>query len=483
MKKSIFTKLLIVMLCLSLVLCGCASSANTDPDDANKGDNKPDVETVTPEQIAEDAFAKTLSAIFGDMGILETDPEYAKVTLSVGEYIDNVLYVDAKDTLCVDELSLNIDGVKLDLNVYGSTEELVLTMPGVLDDAYGVSFDTLLKDMENSELWTLLGVDYNEIKSEIEPALKDAIDQMENSEASAEELAELLEDILSNVDRKVDEGKVTVDGEVVDAVIVTYSLDQDDMLKMLDSFSVWYEKYMESVAGQINMEDVMDSFDETVAELETSLKDADLTAELVVNINAETGYIMTVEGELEGTVDDEEGAVTLELDLGLDASKSDKYTLKVGEVSEGEEIDVFHLILKRDITDKEIAYELSVRAAGMTVFGMELTYDQASKAYEIELEVEEEKISANGTFELTDSKLALTVDTLTTYGEETELGVELILENIAADGIPEMPKHKNLFKLSQDELIDVITKLSESFGGVSAEPDIDLNDYEVVFPA
>ena len=480
MKKSIFAKLLIVVLCLSLVLCGCASSGNTDVDDGGKGENKPNVETVTPEQIAEEALAKTMSAIFGDMGFVESDSDYGKITLSVGEYVNNVMYIDGKDMQVADELSLNIDGMQMELGIYANDEELVLTMPDVLDDAYGISYETLLQDLENSELWTLLGVDYDEVKSEIEPMLEDLLKQ--DADDSVEEMEQLIEDVLSSVDRKVTEGKVTVDGETVDAVIVTYSMDQDDMLKMLDSFCVWYEKYMESFAA-LDIEEAMDEFDDAVAEVETALKEADLTVELVVNINAETGYIMTAKGVLEGTVEDEEGTAILELDLGLDASKSDKFTLKATEIADGEEMDVFQVILKRDIADAEVAYELSVRAAGMTVFRMDLTYDKDTNAYGIEMEMDEEKFSANGTFEATDSKLALTVDTLTSYGEETELNLELILENITAEDIPAMPKYKNILKLTQDDLIDVITKLGETFGGASAEPDIDLDDYEVVFPA
>ncbi|MBQ3214846.1 MAG: hypothetical protein IJB11_01870, partial [Oscillospiraceae bacterium] len=259
MKKSVFAKLLILVLCFALMLCGCGESADTAKSDGGEGTSNESNQNQqggnvqkpeTPEEKAEAALERTLSAMFAsstDMSALEKALQCGKITVTVGDYVDNVLYMNTNKLEFVDQLSLNIEGVELDVEVYLNEHDVVLALPEVVDGAYGVSLDTIVNDLPDSAIWEVLGVDYEEFMSELATSLEgmtgdldELSDMLEGMSAPLSGLEDALTDVLSNVDKTVAEGKASVDGKDVDAVIVTYSADSAAMQKMVNILLDWY---------------------------------------------------------------------------------------------------------------------------------------------------------------------------------------------------------------------------------------------------
>lgn len=499
MKRSMFAKLLIMILCLALVLCGCSDSAgNDDVDGEKKGSSKVEVNNdeddpdnnedegpaqnvaVTPEEKAEVALSKTLGAIFSadaDVDVLEDALECGKITISVGDYVDNVLYIDSNDFQIADELSLNIEGFQLDAELYFNEEDLVLAMPGVVDGAYGIHFDSLATDLEQSAIWGLMGVDYETAMAELGVALEEITSVMDTVDPTMNDLEGALEDALANVDKTVTEGTANVDGEDVDAIIVTYSMDSAAMQEMVEVMIDWYAGYMDDMANSFaGFVEVDMDMDELTAELDAAKNSVEdffveneLKAELVVNINAETGYIMTAEGEFSGVVDGDEGGVYLSVDLGKDASKSDEYSIEL--ISRGDDGEAgISLVLERETNGTETVYELTMSASDdsemMELMTATLTYDSASYEYEISLASDGEEFAINGICKLTANEFELSLDSATSYGETVDIGLVLKVEAISASQIPQMPaSYINLLTMSENDWMDLITELSMAFGG------------------
>lgn len=479
MKKSIFAKLLIMILCLSLVLCGCAgTSGNNDSDgDGNKTSNQGDTNKNNKGDTVEDkamaSLGNTLSAIFGvdaDYSGMEDALESGKITLTVGDYVENVLYINTKDFAVADQLELNIEGVELGAELYVNENELVLSVPGILDDAYGVSFDTLATDLEDSLIWELVGMSYEDFMAELEASLGDVNDLMDQVDPTMNDLAGALEDALECIDSEITEGKATVDGKEVNAIIVTYSMTAKDMENMLNIMIDWFEGYAEemgdmaSASADVDMDELMDSMDEARDALELFFEEGDASFEMVVNINADTGYVMTVEGEFVAEMEGEEAAINLNIDLGEDASKSDEYTMTLSATAEGETTDVMEVVLDREADGSELTYDLSVSVMEMEMFTATLEYDTDSYEYALTMEADGEEIGFDGIFKMTKDEFTFSVENIDMYGEKMAVDVSISIEAVSANKIPKAPRYTNILTMSEDEWADLLTVLSEYFG-------------------
>ncbi|MBE6923620.1 MAG: hypothetical protein E7466_00060 [Ruminococcaceae bacterium] len=491
MKKSVFAKLLILVLCFALMLCGCGESADTAKSDGGEGTSNESNQNQqggnvqkpeTPEEKAEAALERTLSAMFAsstDMSALEKALQCGKITVTVGDYVDNVLYMNTNKLEFVDQLSLNIEGVELDVEVYLNEHDVVLALPEVVDGAYGVSLDTIVNDLPDSAIWELLGVDYEEFMSELATSLEgmtgdldELSGMLEGMSAPLSGLEDALTDVLSNVNKTVAEGKASVDGKDVDAVIVTYSADSAAMQKMVNILLDWYAEYVESMSdylaayveqGAFEAADIAEMIESAKGEVATFFENADLTLEFTVNVNAKTGYIMTAQGAFSGTVEGEEGGVYLNIDLGENLTESDKYTF---ELNNGEDENVL-MAIDRDVQGSKSEYTLSISMAedgnDMELMTASLSYDSSSYAYEITLEAEGEKLAANGTFKLTDKDLELTIASIEAAGETTKLDILFGAEAIAPSDVPAAPKYANLLTMSEDDLMMLLLNISAAF--------------------
>ena len=428
MKKSLFAKLVIVMLCLSLVLCGCGKD-NAAGNDNTQQEGTPTTSTntnaPTPEQVADESLGNTLEAIFGqelDFGAT------TKTTVSIEGVGNNALYVNTDQLMLVDALSINCMGIELDVCLYLDGNNLVLTMPGAIQGAYGIRFDTLTQDMENSDIWTVLGVSYDQFMEAVMPAIDEIVGTEDSAGIDFSGLETSVEDALENVEKKTTEGKVTVDGKEVDAVIVTYSMDAETMGELLKAVTGWMADNIDRLEASTDAVDVSQIVDSLKTSLNEIIETANPSAELVVNINASTGSIMTLEGAINYTVEDEDCSLTMDMNFGVDAAKSDTYTMNIAAEANGNVVQILQMRLKSTVAATCASYNIT--------FGTEIL-----------------------------------------TGNLEEITLVITVEKIAASDIPQLPEYKNIFKLTENEIYNLMTELQGVFGEESFdEPSDNMDD-------
>lgn len=490
-KHSVLALLLVVLMCISLVFAGCQDSGKTGDDDKNTTNSGEDTFKDPNDQVA-NAIEKTVSALVNADGvgdILSDAVNGGKITLEAAGMVENVLYMDAKGNRYADVLTIGADGVYTDFEVYLQDNKLAISAPVVFGEAvYGVDLNTAMTDLETAELWAAMGTTYDEFKAQagIDPdAIMDALDQyMDATENAGEAIMECLKDV--EVTRE--EGEVTVNGEKVKAVNVKYHVTSEDLLAVLNACLDETEKSMDAlkesftnILGDEAMDEIMSNMDMESArqEMADAFETVDLEGDLVVSINPKTQYIMSVSMDISGTVDGEEGAIDIDLVLGVDPTKTDKVSLSLLAEADGERSG-YTVEAVRTIDDTMEKLTVSFNEVWDdeidTVATVEMTYHSSNGAYAVVLSDEYETITINGICKLSDDKLEFSLENVINayddYEDAVEIDLRLVVELIDASEIPEMPAMKNVLKLTADEW----TELIGSFQG-TAEPDDSYDDF------
>lgn len=501
-KNSVLVMLLIVLMCVSLVITGCQKAG----DDGDKGTTAASGETggeMGPEnggntfedpndQVA-NAIGKTMAALIDTDAIGSLLAEVVnggKITVEAADMIENVLYMDVLGNRYADILTINVRE-EIEVGVYLDENQLVVSAPALLgDEAYGIDFDTLETDLENCELWALMGTTYEEFQSQAGINLDAAFDALEKYMDAVSNMGSSMEESLKDVEVTREEATVTINGETVNAVNVKYHLTSDDVQSFMSAYLDEMENSMDAmkesfadVLTGVDMDEIMGDMDiDTMRqEMDDVFATLELEGDLVVSINPDTQYIMSVSIDIAGTADGEEGKIDMDLVLGVDPTNSDKYSFTMFVEADGERSGI--------TADVVFASEGSVDTTTLTINEIyndetttvataELTYDSSNGEYKLVLTDEWETISIDGVYLVTADKLEFSVETVTDAyeGEEyTEtIGLRLCIESIDKSEIPDMPSMKNVLKLTQDEWTDLLSKFQ------TAEPD-DYYDEDIYY--
>lgn len=496
MKNSIFAKILILVLCLSLVLCGCGKDTtdnDTDPTEAPTVNENPDPTKGSdkdPNKDPDDDSSATglgsvLENIFGDD--VDTDDllsalECGKVTITVGDMLTNVMYVDVANLKFVDQLNMNVDGSEVNAQIYLNQHDLVVALPEILPDTYGISFDTLATDLPTSAIWSLMGTTYEDFMDQLAAEMDGVLEIVNKLEGVVDEAEECMdslmtafEDALKNVEQTTTNGQANIRGELVDAKIVSYTVDSEAMEKMVKTMLTWCEDNAANIAEilqqleisetEINENSIIDAMTEAQTQVGAFFENADLEAVLSLNLNPKTDALMSIDGSFSGTVDGEEGGFLLNLTLGENPAESDQYSFSILDTrNNGFSIDLVRQVENTKTTYTLVASSISSAAATEMLIAS-ASYDTASNEYELTLSVDGDTASINGTCKVTDETFEFSVDTLNINGEETALNIKLVAESISSSEIPSTPKYTNLLKMSEAEL----TELLEKFQGEDEE--------------
>ncbi len=494
-KRSAFAKLIIMILCIAMLFCACDSTGK------NKGEeNKEDPKPATPSEQVAVSIDKTFSAIFGKgdlFDVLEDSMKTGKITIDAMGMVENVLYIDSAKGYFADELAIDIDGEKLDASIYFNAKELAVLIPMLLgDEAYGIDLENLAKDLEESEIWELLGVSYDEFMAQTDMELDQIMDVLGNAMDTLATLENALEDCLKLVEVTSEEKKVTIEGKEVDAIVVTYHFTSEDVMEMCFIMIDWAEKAIDSIMSELSkimdedeLGDIQGSLDWDTDEIKSDIEDAfetvDLKFDADVNINKESGYLMSIEADLSGEVDGEKGKVYADLMLGVDPTESKEYTLEIGGVgADGENVGGIRLVMGRE---KDGNVDVTTLTGTVfegddedEVFTGSLEYDTKSHDYELKVKaggVQGDQVVITGQFEVTGDSVELSIESIDVAGESMDLDVSILIESISASELPEMPKYHNILTMSADELMELIGKLG-GLGGSATNPEFDDNLFE-----
>lgn len=482
MKKSIFAKILILVMCLSLLLCACGkddSGSKNDPTDAptsaptNPAD--PTDGPEDPENPGDDdasGLSGILGTIFGD-DVTQDDLlaalECGKVTITVGDMITNVMYVDVANLKFVDELTMNVEGTEVNAQLYVNQNDLVVALPEMLPDAYGISFDTLMTDLPTSAIWGLMGTTYEDFMAELATyfdEILNTVNSLEGMFSDAEETMEslmvALSEALENVEQTSGNGQATIYGETVDAWIVSYKVDNEAMEQIVNIMLDWCTENAESIVQLMDQEDlteqnIIDAISDAKAEVGTLFDTSELEAVLSMNYHPDTEALMSIDGSFSGTIDGDEGGYYLNLTLGVDPAESDLYSFSLLDSYN----DGYAVTLGRKVENTKTTY--TITAYGVTsgesteMMVASASYDTASHAYQLTLDADGESYAVNGTCKVTDEIFEFTLDTLSANGEITQVNLKVAVEGISSSEIPDAPTYKNILQMSEQELTELLS--------------------------
>lgn len=481
-KRSLFAKLLIMLLCFALLFSGCKKS-----DDGGKDEGgEPTTPKAADQQLSYSAD-KTLGALLSNgmaSSVFQNAEKMGKVTVEYRDVFTNELYIDSANKYIADFLEVNADGEEVKGEVYYQNGALAVLIPELLgDDALGLDFNTLQTDLENSDLWGLLGVNYEDLLKaydiDMDRLTSTVVDTLDSLGSLENVVSEAAKDVSITSENK----KVTVNGEEVDAIVVTVKLTSADVEKMLLAYYDWLEeiygqmmKDLDDSIGNVDLEDMLavdleSMFDEYQDDIKDTFSEVDLTLDCVVNINAQTEYMMTLDLDVAGTVDGEEGAVRVDLNLGKDPSTSNKYTLALIGESDGEVLGRYDLELSKTSNGSTNETSLVVTSTEVVdgadkdqveeLFNATISYNEDDSKYSLSVSADGDTVTFEGVYKYTDKVFELSIDKVIAEGAADISEISgLVIRVEALDQVPQMPAYQNILQMSQDELTEFFNRFA-----------------------
>lgn len=488
MKKRLLALFMVLVLCMTMVLTGCKDKDKTDDSTTPK-----DTE-VTLNGSIEKTFNAMLSADAGSAAIMENALNKGKITIALGEQLENVLYLDSSSKAFANNLSFNEGGQSVNIGIYGKDKEFAIAAPELLGDTvYGINLETLATDLKDSAIWSLMGTDYDTFMSEYSEQIEQITSLLEGmDEEAVNEMADkLVEDIseaLKDVEVTTKEDEVEIYGEKVKATVITYHMEKADIEKLMDVMIGWTEEMMTGIMDEmgdiigesatIEGGSIEDVFEQLRSEIDAGLDGVEIEGDFYAYINSKTQYLMQMGIELTATVEGETGVIDVAFVLGKDPTKSDKFAFVMDVESDDEKRTMEVSLSIDEKTEGDVKTTTFTLAADMDGEKQEIVlafaHDQKKNEYKVSLNAEDTEVSLSGKLEITDSKFHFTIDEVEADGETMPLGLAITVE-VGAEGMPAMPAYTNILKLSEDELMELLGQME-----MPEMPDIDIPDSPIV---
>lgn len=305
-------------------------------------------------------------------------------------------------------------------------------------------------------------------------AIGEAVAAIESGEEelpeSYAEIEKIVDEMMSEVvvEKKVD---VKVAETDVQANILTFNFDKEDLKKLFDAYIDIAMEEMAAQGEEINKEEMTAEFN-TVFE---SISKFDMT--IVYYVNSKTHCLMQVDCKMDMTVTEGEESQNVKADIvasyGADPAASNKMTVEM-TIEAGGETAVVEIISERK-SENETEVKINMAMQGMTMEIVALNFKKDGENYTITANVPvlEAEAAVNGTFKTTGSSIEATVDKIT-YAmatEEIEGNVEnLNIKCYIKQGGEYVDKTaKNFFKLTEEELMTEVEAIGNDFGALMGD--------------
>ena len=378
------------------------------------------------------------------------------------------------------------DENELDLGIFFDKEGLYLSSKALTteDKAYGIKFDSienLAKKFDESSFAKILGLPENAAKAFFEEnGITD--EYIKNVAEAYKKFAQVSEGYTFDYiyDRllrayepyygEIKEETVDVNGVKTDVLTLSMNVNKE---MLLSSINVYTDIYMEILGAQ--------------NEFYTAIVPESMKETVLPMITASKEDFVTLFGEAKDAIDEASGTVTLSIDRKTGLAVMAKGNIDVTSYGEKVNVDVTEYI------GDDITYTGSVTADGETQvlsgrlyrdetengtkLALEMTLGEGEDAKTLEVGLDTQKaeksykfyindsesmtdISVNGTYDISDTVFALTVDSVYGAGEETALGISYKFD---LNRKPEMPSEKeDLLELSEDGVYALIGRISSS---------------------
>ncbi len=420
--------------------------------------------------------------------------------------------------------------VTVKLNV--EDDKAAFAVPGLFEGAYGVELSTLMEDMKESQLLELLGVDSEEIMGQLQTMIDSAKNPADASALSGEckKLGDDLKARLNKCVSGIEKKDVTIGGAETKAFEVVFRLEKGvvmDILTILkNDIKPIIEAYIKLVPESANygfadtdvlFSEIDEAFDGLIEEISKEGNDA--TAEVTAYLNSKTADFMSLKYVLTAVDGENKDSVRVEgdVELGAESAKPGKLTgtLKTTQKTTDDDKDLqtcdAKFVLECIEDDKTFSVKLSADSTSRDTYSseadegsldeeihntvIEFNNDKSAKTYVLKLEsndaynadnalanrAEKNSFEISGKMEYDATNLTLTVDKVVSEDsvgedfetlrdpERTEIdGIGLTFKLSADAGEIAMPEYKNIWKLTQGEVLDLMLEVQQNLEEFSA---------------
>ncbi len=284
------------------------------------------------------------------------------------------------------------------------------------------------------------------------------------------EIEALINEMMSEavVEKKAD---VTVNETEVQANVLTFKFDKADVQKLLDAYVKVAMDEMAAQGEEVNEEELKAEFDEVM----NSIGKMDI--ELVYYVNSKNHCLMQMNCKMDMSVTAGEETQDIKLDTvttyGADPETSDKVKFEATIEAGGEKIVVE--ILSERKSENETEIKISFNMQGMSMELVNLNFKRDGENYTIAATIPVIKATATveGTFKSDSKSVEATVDKIAyaVKSEEIEGNVEglNIKGYIKQGGEFDDREAKNLFKLTEEELMTIVEAIGNDFGALAGQ--------------
>lgn len=472
----------ILSLLLVLVMCLCMLTACGENGDATAANGKDDTTTTTtngeggttgdkvidPNEEPYKAIARAYATMLSDLGgtyvdMVDDIPAIVDGTATY-EISANVEGVNAELTAVVDpqkltasaDVSVDMQGVSTEASLWLG-DDIAVKMPDLLGDkAYGVKLSTIMDDLDNSWILSMLDVDSADallemLLSESGIAMSDlndleaALGELEDLGAAlgdtvtdtVETLADELTDYLK--DLKTD---VTANG---DSAVITTTVTADDVADLMVILADTLEPVLDDLMGSLpsGMIDEELNLDELRNDAEGMRGEA---GELrIIHTLSKDGKLQKFEFcfVVDGEVQDENAAVVFADGdaFGFEVFVEDISMLSFKSLSGDKE--GFELTIPEE--EAVLLFERNKSNGDFTVEG---------KSYG------ETAMMVKGNLQYGKDKFAIALDSITMDGETMELDVTVSIKE--GGKVKALPNYQNVLTMSQSQLQSLLSEVQNS---------------------
>lgn len=409
-------------------------------------------------QSAEKSGTVALTTEIEEFGTLEAKISY---DVSAGQFAGTV--------------SVGAEGQALTFELYSNGKEICLKAPEILgEEVYGLRVDNLKEDLKNASLWANLGVDYAQIQEEVEQYLDqiekmmgsmDTSDDSDSIVLRAQKLAEDIKAITDGCKPQAAESTIGTGENAPASVLITYVLTQ----KQFEQITDLYVSYLDEITQELlkGMEDIGQT-DISLDELKQGLKE--LAGEYTVSFNVgnDTGMVSEIRVSLDTLSEGSPIQLSAVIDLGADPASSKEWNIGV-TLREGSEEpeEKLHAVISINDTDTLFDRSVTIRAEGVDS-DIVIRVAVGDGKFDLSASAEGETAKLTGTYELSDTRLSVTLDKLTAEGKTMDLHTTVTVDGNAT--VPSMPAYKDLLNLSQDDFIALMQSIQPLIPQVPDEP-------------
>ena len=385
-------------------------------------------------------------------------------------------YVNEADKKSSAMYSLEIGGEKVDIYAaVNNTAAKFGTISKSGEHIYEINAKTLAEDLKGSLFAPGSGSSL-EIPQEdfdmITEALSEAVAAIEGGEEklpeSYAEIEKIVNEMMSEVvvEKKVD---ITVDEAEVQANILTYNFDKEDVKKIADAYVDIAMEEMAAQGEEVNKEEMMAEFNTAMESI------SKMDIELVYYVNSKTHCLMQMDCKVDAAVTEDEESKTVKADIivtyGADPAASDEATVNMTLEADEEKI-VIDIISERK-SENETEVKINAAMQGATMEVVVLNFEKDGENYEISAEVPllDAEATVKGTFKTADKSVEATVDSVAyaMNSQEIEGNIEsLNIKCYIKQGGEFVDKAaKNFFELTEEEIMTAVEEIGNDFGALA----------------